>query len=688
MIEQSSFDDMALPLGNHNEDLETISENKLRPLLDLELFHFCTQDRRDKGIDLTYELKRKGKHIGFRFIIQLKASESIIANKSDNSYSLQIDTSNINYLLNQNGPAFYILYIAQTNTFYYESMDVIVSLLQVKVNDWQLQDTHAIRFDKILNQKSFEQIYASAMKFGLLQRNLKEQATRISASVDGNERMSIDANYQLVSDSEIKKYIESYGISLINDGGWQEIIRVHKLATGQLIRSALYDLTLGIAYYYGGNRLDALAALKNAFKSENELDRELRDHLHFFDATVRFSIGLYKEGEFNSIIQHLGSGTVLGLSIALEKIKQLYLASIDNQKEDFDSYEKKVKNIITRPEASKSFVLFARCELSLFQGYKNNTDYITQVAKINEIDDRIGPVIGTRVPLMQSFLNANKKWSEDLESIITEARESNNSFLLFTALINHVKVSYQFDVFSKYFYVVKPIPGYPENEPSNDTEKYSLMERRIIAAKDYFRKVEHIENFQVASAAHFELLHYFGKTETAYQLLVELLEQAENFELNEQKIKLMELKNGGTTHETFKIFVGDQMSPYWEYDKLRKGMIQMDEIELNIPGKPHNGNYYIHLFPIGLFQFPVDRKNTMYEIVNISKNVQPSYDAAFGKIIPVANLFFAPVEQEGPLGGYTSYKGIIDWRRIYEIRKAFFENQFYRYYPPSGQSPD
>src|SRR5690349_14667134 len=100
MIDQNALDEMKLPLTNHNEELESISENSLRPLFDISRFHFCTQDRRDKGIDLTYEIKKSGKHTGFRLVIQLKATESIQPNKSDGSFSLQLDTSNINYLLN------------------------------------------------------------------------------------------------------------------------------------------------------------------------------------------------------------------------------------------------------------------------------------------------------------------------------------------------------------------------------------------------------------------------------------------------------------------------------------------------------------------------------------------------------------------------------------------------------------
>lgn len=106
MTTEKDLDEMDLPKANYYEELETLSEHHLQPLFQPCQFELCTRDRRDKGIDLTYEIKRNNKHLGFRFIIQLKSTKSIKANKTDGSFSKSIDTSNINALLHNGHPLF------------------------------------------------------------------------------------------------------------------------------------------------------------------------------------------------------------------------------------------------------------------------------------------------------------------------------------------------------------------------------------------------------------------------------------------------------------------------------------------------------------------------------------------------------------------------------------------------------
>ncbi|UPT69939.1 MAG: DUF4365 domain-containing protein [Flavobacterium sp. JAD_PAG50586_2] len=119
------YDDMNLPKVNQNESLETISSNFFRPLLDVNRFEIRSETVRDKGIDFHVELKKEQSngdsvYTNFRFAVQLKATESIEAN-TDGSFSIQIDSSNINYLLNNGMPSFYVFYHKPTQAFYYES---------------------------------------------------------------------------------------------------------------------------------------------------------------------------------------------------------------------------------------------------------------------------------------------------------------------------------------------------------------------------------------------------------------------------------------------------------------------------------------------------------------------------------------------------------------------------------------
>ena len=135
------LDSMKLPKRSIQEELEQLSRDKLRPLFSQELFLIREETVRDKGIDLSIELKYKNVHTNFRFIVQLKATQSKEAN-TDGSYSFQIDTSNIQYLLNGGLPAYYITYVKQNDCFYFENLQDFVNRICQNEKPWNQQDTH------------------------------------------------------------------------------------------------------------------------------------------------------------------------------------------------------------------------------------------------------------------------------------------------------------------------------------------------------------------------------------------------------------------------------------------------------------------------------------------------------------------------------------------------------------------
>src|SRR5665647_375692 len=180
MIDDNILDEMNLPLASSNEDLETISNNHLKPLFDVTKFEIRSENLRDKGIDFHIEIKRENAkkkitYLNFHFAIQLKATDSKEVNK-DGSISLQLYTSNINYLLNNPMPAFYVLYFQSTNTFYYESINDFAKTLYEKDANWNAQASHVLRFDKKLDASGLEEMYQLTLKKGKFQRTINEKS--------------------------------------------------------------------------------------------------------------------------------------------------------------------------------------------------------------------------------------------------------------------------------------------------------------------------------------------------------------------------------------------------------------------------------------------------------------------------------------------------------------------------------
>lgn len=686
MIDETFLDSMDLPKTNYFEELETLSEQNFQPLFPPSKFEFCTRDRRDKGLDITYEIKRADKHTGFRFVVQLKATESIEPNKTDGSFSVQLDTSNINYLLNNNCPAFYVLYVVNTKTFYYESItDFLKNLIQ-KESEWNKQGSHVLKFSKKLVPDSITEIYEAAQKNGLLQRNLKDSATQISASINKYDRISIDSDLNITDDAEIRKKIEILGFELINEGKWREILFVHKKASGNVAASALYNLILGIANYYGGSRWDAISFLKTASKLKLELDEEMQMQLQYFDTVVKYSIGLIDDEEYNNKMLNLENSETVGLYIKIEKAKLNYIESLNsnNKEEKYDNFVKSIEEIINHPKANDGIILTAKCELILFQGYKNNENYVNGIANLNAIEEILKPDIQLRIESARKFIDINTAWYQNVEKVIDEAIKSKNNFAIYTAITNEVKVFYQFNVYTSNISIVKEIPDYPTPEKLDKTPIFEKMLKRIGLAANYFSLIGHTENTIAASSTMFEILHYINDTVNANRIMIELENLIDTYDLKGHKSRLELLKNGGTTHEVFKKWIdkilGDNEAKKKEYEEMRSEMVKMDEEENKIKYKPQAENFYIYLFPIGNFQFPQSQKESVYEILQInSESTRKTYDQMFKMgILAVANIHYSPIENEGYKDGNLADKGIENWRNIYKIRKAFYENKFYR----------
>ena len=686
MITKNDLDNMDLPKANYYEELETLSEQYLQPLFQPSQFELCTRDRRDKGIDLTYEIKRKDKHLGFRFIIQLKATESIEANIEDGSFSKSIETSNINALLNNGHTAFYILFDINSKTFYFEHLTLFLRNLNDKDKDWGKQGSHVLRFSKKLLPDGIKYIYDATLNNGLLQRNLIERATYISTSINKSDRVSIDADFNITDDAKIRELIEYLGFELINEGKWGQILAIHHKATGNVANTALYNLILGIANYYGGSRWEALSFLKKAYNLKSELDDELQMHLSYFDITVRYSSELISEEEYEKRIAKIEKSETLGLFIKLDNARRKYIASLNkNSEERFDLYLKEIDEIINDPKATSGLILTAKCEKILFQGYFNNHEFVRNISQINITDELFGVDATSRIESARNFIAINEAWYKSVIEVIDKAVKEKNNFAYFTALTNKAKVTYQFMVYISLIKVEKEIPGYPIQQRP---DKIPMLERTlkdIGEAANFFSGIGHIENTIAATSTTYEILHYLKKIDEANATMIELESLIDRFDLEDHKQRLHYLKNKGTTHETFKSWIEQTISnsniKKKELDKMREEMMQMDKEEKEIEKKSQVGNLHINLFPIGYFQFPKEKKELVYEIIQVIKpEIKQHFDEMFKLLIPIANILHNPIEKEGLQEGVLADRGIENWRNIYRIRKAFYENKFYKFY--------
>jgi hypothetical protein len=683
MQKNDILNEMNLPLDNPNESLETISRNQFRPLFTPEKFEIRDELIRDKGIDFTIEIKKGGKYTNFKFLVQLKATEGKTIN-ADESVSLQLNTPNINYLLNSGMPAFYVLYIKESSIFYYENVNEFVKGLYQTNPDWSKQNSHALRFSKKMGETEIVKMYDTTLKKGIFQRQVNETLVMQSTSVNSGDKILFDANFTVTGDSEIRNLIEMIGLQLINEGKWREILAVHRNASGSIASTAKYNLVLGVANYYNGNLIEALSFLKSADKNKTELKLEIAHFLNYFIAGTKFSLGLMTDQEYGKQMCQLEEADTIGLYVKLEKAKSKYYTNLsDDSKEKFDQFITDINAIITNPNADDAIRITAKCELILVQGSKNNWDNVTNIALLNAMEILTGPNQSARLQSIGSFIAAQSAWFTQVQELKRLTWESKNYFPYFNIIINEVKVTYEMHAFTSIVQIEQKMPGQSEPQRPDTIPFFTDLLQKMEMALHYYQQVGHIENEVVCLCVMYELLHYINDFSKANAVLSDAEQLIDTYELTEKRERLKFLKNNGTTHQRFKgwidkVFQTNDVQKR-EFDQMVTDMKNMDELD-RLSVSPRVQTYTIELFPIGRFKFPKNKLQTVIEILNIPhQDVQKRFEFLFSFVVPVANILYTEIMNEGPLDGELADQGITSWRNIYRVRKAFHENKFYRH---------
>jgi hypothetical protein len=670
--------EMKLPKVNPNEELEDISNNRFVPLFNVKDFEIRKEPGRDKGIDFRVEIKKNGVYTGFKFFVQLKATEKI-ERKADNSISISIDTSNINYLLNSGLPAYYCLYFKPDDIFLYENVNEFVKKISESHTDWQKQESHTLRLTDPLNEKVLRGIYNSAYDRGLCLRKLNQQLAESSSLV--SEKMVVDAKLDVVSDSGIRKHIEAIGLKIINEARSIDVIKIHERGSQQIATTAKYNMVVGIAYYYTGELIKSLNFIKSAMKLKTALTPELLEHLQLFDITVRFALGMILKDEYESRLSTLASSDHIRYYVLIQKEKELYLRNADADVDKrYEGFFKAMEDILNAPDANENIKLLVKCELILYDGSKINMDFARGISTVKAYESVIGFSRQLRNDMLNEIFQRRSSWASKANDMRKSALNSQNVFVFYHILTNESKVNYEFDVYSDLINF-----GDQANFTFPNGARLEQLDNILISLEDserYFASISHIDNLCVALSLQYEVLHYKADFVAAGKIINKLSDIIETYEYKDFKKKFDSLKSGGTTHEKFAKFYNDiasqssqEQDEYESMVREMKGWDQLDRTREN----PTIESEAIELFPIGHFQFAKKFRNDVFRILNVSAHVQKSFVSMWDEVgvIPVANIYCNPVNEEG-YADVINTNDIVVWQNIYRIRKEFFERGFHR----------
>lgn len=323
------FDDLPLPSSSSGEDLETLSRNRFRVRFRPERFEVRQEDERDKGIDLTVELKLDGKYTNFRFAVQLKSSRSVSKN-TDDSVSHAIAVTNIGYLSNGALSAYYFLYDLQSDIFYYEELGEVTSKLGENYSGKTLPDQFTVRFTKVVDEVAINAIFESVLNYG---RQLKQLRAHFhNTSRDGSaSAIIIDNDRQMYSVADNMALIENYGYVLLTDGDFNRIIALEQRCYPRGATTARFDLVCGLAYFHRGKEVyRALELMLKAQKRAHELEPEMSAYLSFAILQAKHQIESLSGEQFDRETALLFEGDEIGAFLEIEKGWRVFKKRIDH----------------------------------------------------------------------------------------------------------------------------------------------------------------------------------------------------------------------------------------------------------------------------------------------------------------------------------------------------------------------
>jgi hypothetical protein len=292
-----------LPQVDSNSEIQTNSFKALTSLLPSD--KFCLRDERieDYGVDASLEIFDNGKATNFRAQIQLKGTRSIEFN-NDGSFSLQVDTSNLNYLLN-NPISLYILYLESNDEFRLVWARNEFQRLAEENPKWIEQQTITIRFNEILDLGKLNEIREQIINHSSLHRELTETLVLAQSS---NILLEINSETFEITDKEVLlDLIEVLGINLVNEGFRREILdKINILDSEDKQKSSVVTVK-AYAEYYSGRYHTAKETVSLLKLSGKEISADWLQILEWLESACDYRLGIINSEEHTERLGEIAS---------------------------------------------------------------------------------------------------------------------------------------------------------------------------------------------------------------------------------------------------------------------------------------------------------------------------------------------------------------------------------------------
>lgn len=280
-----------LPDSPRSHELQQLSVNRFKYIMPTDRFLIRDVRESDYGVDMQIEAKFHNQPTNFIAHVQLKSTDEMELN-TDNSFSLRIAPSNLNYVLN-GSLGLYVLYIAPRDEFRYTWAEMEYKKIEYSTPDWRKQKSITIRLINILTADGIDKIHNHIVNQSHFHRTLIERFAHGASESKANNRIFIDVEKRTCHDSaEAFEILISSGLDFVAKGNADKAIELAHSVGKQYENNSHIQLILAYATYCKGHFMQCEAHIANCTLSKEELN----EHEQYLFQTLELACDVHMGG--------------------------------------------------------------------------------------------------------------------------------------------------------------------------------------------------------------------------------------------------------------------------------------------------------------------------------------------------------------------------------------------------------
>lgn len=426
------------PKRDRQDTLQQLSLKAFQAVLPTDKFLFRDERVDDKGVDGALEVVVNDTFRNCRAQVQLKSTDDGPEkfNKTDGSYSLSVDTSNLNYLMN--GPCpLYVIWFSKTNEIRYAWAYDEWQRLDAENPDWQTQDSFTIRFSHVLTASVMDQIRDRILSAARMQRQIHEAVARSAPAEQVVVR--IDATTLQPTDPTVQyARLSKNGMTIISSGFAVQALEAFAALNPVNAKEARIQLIAGFAEFSLGKYHAAIGHLGNAAIGRAKLTTEDRQFLDLLRATCDYNTGKIGQAVYFRKLEESAS-QLTGIPAEerkLEVLRRQRLSERDMVRRAalLDQIRTVVNGIVASPDALATQKLQARLILLTCEGNDLNTQWIQAGSRITMRNDLGLETADLASNTAESAKKVWAAWQERAQQIQTDAVELGHPLLIADAI--------------------------------------------------------------------------------------------------------------------------------------------------------------------------------------------------------------------------------------------------------------